>query len=99
MNTMVSFRIDKKVKEEASQLFDSLGMNLSTAINIFLRQSIIKKKFPIDIEYEISKDYSSTYPQKFTELFGTGNNLGFDEEPKEIPFKYDVKREKVWNII
>ena len=32
MNTMVTFRTDEKLKNEASHIFDSLGMSLSTAV-------------------------------------------------------------------
>lgn len=32
--------MDKKLKKEAEELFADLGMNMTTAINIFVRQSI-----------------------------------------------------------
>lgn len=95
MNTMVTFRTDETLKNEASNLFDSLGLNLSTAINIFLKQAVMKKCFPCPIDYEVSKNYSHTYPKGFFNLFGAGKNLGFDEEPEEISWKYDAKREKI----
>lgn len=95
MSTMVTFRTDEKLKNEASSIFDSLGLNLSTAINIFLKQAVLKKTFPCPIDYEIGKDYTYTYPKVFFELFGSGKNLGLDEEPKELPWEYDAKREKI----
>lgn len=61
MNTMVTFRTDEKLKNEASHIFDSLGMSLSTAINMFLKQTVIKKTFPCSIEMEIASDYKTTY--------------------------------------
>ena len=36
----VNIRMDSEVKQEAEQLFDSLGMNMTTAFNIFIRQSL-----------------------------------------------------------
>ncbi len=33
----ISIRMDGKLKEEAKKLFNQLGMNLSTAFNIFVR--------------------------------------------------------------
>ncbi|WP_428769848.1 type II toxin-antitoxin system RelB/DinJ family antitoxin [Treponema sp. HNW] len=36
----VNIRMDSDVKKEAEQLFDSLGMNMTTAFNIFIRQSL-----------------------------------------------------------
>ena len=43
--TQVSFRIDETVKSDAENLFSNLGMSLSTAISVFLRQSIIRMVF------------------------------------------------------
>ena len=36
----VSFRIDSDLKAQADTLFSQLGMNMTTAFNIFLRQSV-----------------------------------------------------------
>ncbi len=47
--TTVSFRTNRQIKEEAKQLYSSLGMDLSTAINIFLRQSIRDNGIPFHI--------------------------------------------------
>ena len=45
----VTIRLDKEVKENAERLFNDLGMNLSTAINIFARQSLRQGKIPFEI--------------------------------------------------
>ena len=36
----VTFRVDEELKMQADALFSELGMSLSTAFNIFLRQSV-----------------------------------------------------------
>ena len=36
----VTFRVDEELKAQADQLFADLGMSLSTAIHVFLRQSV-----------------------------------------------------------
>ena len=43
-------RIDKTVKEQASTLFSDLGMDMSGAVNIFLRQCILHGGLPFAIE-------------------------------------------------
>ena len=48
----VSFRTDPKVKEEAKALYESMGMDLSTALNVFLRQSIRDNGMPFKITRE-----------------------------------------------
>ena len=44
-----SISIDADVKTKAQELFAELGMDLSTAINVFLRQSIYEHSIPFDI--------------------------------------------------
>lgn len=45
----VSFRIDTNVKNQADKLFAELGLNMTTAFNIFLRQSIREGSIPFQI--------------------------------------------------
>lgn len=50
MNTAtISFRTDPQVKKEAQQLYASMGMDLSTALNVFLRQSLVEGGIPFKI--------------------------------------------------
>lgn len=39
-------RVDSDIKDEAEKLFDELGMNMTTAITLFLKQSIRDKELP-----------------------------------------------------
>ena len=45
----VTIRLDKEVKESAERMFDDFGMNLSTAFNIFIRQSLRQGRIPFEI--------------------------------------------------
>lgn len=44
-----NIKIDPVLKEQAQDLFESLGMNLTTAVNIFLRQSVREQAIPFRI--------------------------------------------------
>lgn len=44
-----TINIDDDTKKQAQELFKSLGLNLSTAINIFLKQSIREERIPFTI--------------------------------------------------
>lgn len=48
-NTTVSIRIDEDVKKEADKLFNDIGLNISSAVNIFLRQAIRERAIPFKI--------------------------------------------------
>jgi DNA-damage-inducible protein J len=47
--TNISIRMDSDLKAKADALFAELGMNLSTAFNIFVRQSLREGRIPFDI--------------------------------------------------
>ncbi|WP_334329854.1 type II toxin-antitoxin system RelB/DinJ family antitoxin [Companilactobacillus sp. HBUAS59699] len=42
----ISIRVDPELKEESQELFKSMGMDLSTAITIFLKQSLTDNALP-----------------------------------------------------
>ena len=49
--------IDKDLKEKATKLFASFGLDFSSAISIFLSQSVREGKIPFEItKVETSKD-------------------------------------------
>lgn len=47
--TNISIRMDADLKAKADALFSEFGMSLSTAFNIFVRQSLREGKIPFDI--------------------------------------------------
>lgn len=47
--TNISIRMDSELKSQADALFNELGMNISTAFNIFVRQSLREGRIPFDI--------------------------------------------------
>ena len=52
MNTKtanVSFRIDTDIKNQADRLFAELGLNMTTAFNMFIRQAIREGSIPFNI--------------------------------------------------
>ena len=46
----INIRVDNNLKKEASELFNDLGLNLSTAINIFLTQCVKEQAIPFEIK-------------------------------------------------
>ena len=47
--TNISIRMDSDVKKQADALFEELGMNITTAFNIFIRQALRDGGIPFDI--------------------------------------------------
>ncbi len=51
--TNISIRMDTELKKQAEKLFSELGMNMTTAFNIFLRQAVRQQRIPFDIALEV----------------------------------------------
>lgn len=50
--TNISIRMDSDLKAQAEALFAELGMNLSTAFNVFVRQSLRDGGIPFEIKMD-----------------------------------------------
>ena len=48
-NTLVQFRVDEKLKNEASKIYEDLGLDLSSAVKLFFKKTIKMKKMPFSI--------------------------------------------------
>jgi DNA-damage-inducible protein J len=51
--TNLSIRIDRNLKDEADAVFNALGMNLTTAITVFVRQAVRQRKIPFEISLDV----------------------------------------------
>ena len=51
-DTSMTIRMNRTVKQEAQQLFANLGMDMTTAINVFLRQAIYHNGLPFEVHFE-----------------------------------------------
>ncbi len=50
--TNVTLRIDKSVKEQADELFGSLGMSFTTAVNIFIKKALNTRSIPFEVSVQ-----------------------------------------------
>ena len=64
--------MDKNDKEKFLNLVDELGLNVSTAINMFVKQSIRENALPLNLKLnnteKISEDIMNEYDEAFREL-------------------------------
>lgn len=54
--TTLNIRTDKEIKVKAEQIFDALGLNMSTAVNIFLRQAIRENGIPFEVKLSVPNE-------------------------------------------
>jgi DNA-damage-inducible protein J len=48
----VNIRIDDDLKEKADSLFDELGLNMTTAFNMFIKTAIRQQGIPFDLSLD-----------------------------------------------
>ena len=58
--TNLNIRIDKDLKDQAEIFFSELGLNMSSAFNIFVRQSLRQGKIPFELSIVTDPFYSFT---------------------------------------
>ena len=79
-NTTYNIRIDKKIRDEADALYKSMGLSLSSAINLFLTQSVVQGRLPIN------EVVAHTYKPKL-ETIALIDRIESGEEKLVGPFK------------
>lgn len=52
----LNIRVDKDIKDQAEQIYADLGLNMSTAVNMFLRASIRKSGIPFDLKLDVPNE-------------------------------------------
>ena len=50
--TNLNIRTDKEVKDQAEIIFSELGLNMTTAINVFLRTTIRENGIPFELKLD-----------------------------------------------
>ncbi len=60
--------IDAETKAQAQELFADFGMDLSTAINIFLRQAIRENAIPFTITRDVPNDETIAAMDEYYEM-------------------------------
>lgn len=57
--TNLNIRTDKEIKEQAEQIFSDLGLNMTTAVNMFLRAVIRENGIPFDLKLEFPDEVTA----------------------------------------
>lgn len=55
-STNLNIRTDKAVKAAAERIFEELGLNMTIAVNIFLRQTIRENGIPFELKLSVPNE-------------------------------------------
>lgn len=85
MNTVINFKTDKNIKKQAKKIAETMGLNLSDILNVYLRKFIKSKELYISLNENekekkpskelleavksIKKEYKSGKMKKFENVY------------------------------
>lgn len=63
-----NINLDPDLKKSAQELFSDLGMDLTTAVTIFLKQAVLNQGIPFEIKREIPNQTTINALNEFYEM-------------------------------
>ena len=54
--TNLNIRIEKTIKDQAEEIFNELGLNMTTAVNMFLRTAIREHGIPFELKLDVPNE-------------------------------------------
>ncbi len=71
----LNIRTDKEVKQAAEKLFEALGLNMTTAVNMFLRQAIRENGIPFELKLNTPNQITASAIEE-------GRSIAYDKSVK-----------------
>ncbi len=75
--TNLNIRTDMEVKMAAEKIFEALGLNMSTAVNIFLRQAIRQGGLPFEVKLDIPNETTAAAIEEGRTLMHDKTAVGY----------------------
>ncbi|MBE6036276.1 MAG: type II toxin-antitoxin system RelB/DinJ family antitoxin [Clostridiales bacterium] len=75
--TNLNVRVNKEVKAAAEQIFETLGLNMTTAINMFLRQTVLHQGLPFNVTLHIPNEVTAAAIEEGRALAKDPNAKGY----------------------
>ena len=54
--TLTEYQYNEAIKDQAEEIFNELGLNMTTAVNMFLRTAIREHGIPFELKLEVPND-------------------------------------------
>lgn len=83
-STNLNIRTDRDVKLAAEKIFEELGLNMTTAVNIFLRQTIRENGIPFELKLNVPNDVTAAAIEE-------GRRLAYDKTAAGYTSMADLK--------
>ena len=89
--TRISIRMDEKLREDADEILDELGLNMSSAVNIFIKQLVRQGGLPFTPMLETRWASENRRRDRLDSL------LGFASQNKRIESGYIFNRDDCYD--
>lgn len=90
--TNLNIRTDKDIKERAEEIFSELGLNMTTAINMFLRTTIRENGIPFNLKLDTPNNATMAAIEE-------GRRIAHDKSIKGYSNMDDLRKAlEVWNM-
>lgn len=76
--TNLNIRTDAEVKTAAEHIFEQLGLTMSTAVNIFLRQAIRQGGLPFEVKLDVPNKVTAAAINEGRALMQDNNARGYN---------------------
>ncbi len=99
MKVSVNIKMDEEVRNQAKNLFHQMGLDMTTAVNMFLIQAIREKAIPFQISTIDKLAYEDKLEQLIAEKINeanqqieNGNVRRFEVFAEEVKNRYQFKK-------
>lgn len=77
--TNLNIRTDKEVKDRAEVIFNELGLNLTTAVNMFLRTAIREHGIPFSLKLDVPNGVTAAAIEEGRRIASDGSVKGYSD--------------------
>jgi len=84
MTEPTSYRVEKNVKSDAHAIFAELGLKPSQAINLFLRQVVLRGGIPFDVKTKQPNPITIAAMKELEDLENLNSYEDFSELRKDL---------------
>ncbi len=75
--TNLNIRTDKEIKDKADKIFSELGLNMTTAINMFLRTTIRENGIPFVLKLDVPNELTAAAIEEGRQLAANRSVKGY----------------------
>lgn len=75
----LNVRTDRTIKKQAEELFSELGLNMSVAINAFLRTAVREQRIPFELRLEIPNETTQRAIEEGELLLSDSNTVRYTD--------------------